>query len=159
MAMTSRERLMAAMRGEEVDKIPCSPRIGRALAIYYDDSDMDDDSQNYYSENVNVDNEMDNPNLFPPDGDHKGKRHSKTISARSIQNGIILALEKCPHNTCTTKSLTKRVLKELGIITRGNPRLELEKRVKRNVVVLVQKGHVQEYKAKNNRLRLLQKNI
>ncbi|MFH1699802.1 MAG: AAA domain-containing protein [Candidatus Zixiibacteriota bacterium] len=123
----------------------------------YDDSDMDDNGKNYRGDNVNSTNKRDHPDLFPHNGNHKGKRHSKSISASLIQNGIISALERCPHNTCTTKSLTKRVLKELGIITRGNPRLELEKRVKRNVGVLVQKGQVQEYKAKNNRLRLLKK--
>ncbi|NUP99872.1 MAG: hypothetical protein HUU35_08455, partial [Armatimonadetes bacterium] len=33
--MTARERLMAAMRREEVDKVPCSPRLGEALKILY----------------------------------------------------------------------------------------------------------------------------
>ncbi len=127
--------------------------------VSYDDSDMGDDSENYYSKNVNSKEERDRPDLFSANGDHKGKRHSKNISASLIQYGIISALANCPNNTCTTKSLTKRVLKELGIITRGNPRLELEKRVKRNVGVLVQKGQVQEYKAKNNRLRLLNRGL
>lgn len=127
--------------------------------VSYDDSDMDDDGQNYDPDNVSNKAVRDHPDLFSPNGDHKVKRQPKAISASLIQNGIISALEKCPNNTCTTKSLTKRVLKELGIITRGNPRLELEKRVKRNVGVLVQKGHVQEYKAKNSRLRLLHKGM
>ena len=35
--MTSRERLWAAMRHEPVDKVPCSPRLGVALNILYDD--------------------------------------------------------------------------------------------------------------------------
>ena len=35
--MTSKERLWAAARHEEVDKVPCSPRLGQALRILYDD--------------------------------------------------------------------------------------------------------------------------
>jgi len=35
--MTTRERLWAAMRHEPVDKVPCSPRLGVALNILYDD--------------------------------------------------------------------------------------------------------------------------
>ena len=39
--MTSRERLLAAARGGEVDKVPCSPRLGQALHILYDDYTSD----------------------------------------------------------------------------------------------------------------------
>ena len=35
--MTSRERLWAAAHLEEVDKVPCSPRLGQALRILYQD--------------------------------------------------------------------------------------------------------------------------
>ena len=40
-AMTSRERVWAAMRREAVDKVPCSPRLGQALNILYDDFQTD----------------------------------------------------------------------------------------------------------------------
>ena len=92
---------------------------------------------------------------FVTDDQHNGKQRSETIPAGAIRNAIIAALEKCPHNTCTAKSITSRVLKELGIITRGNPRLEFERRVTRNVGVLSQEGLIEEYKSKNKRLRLL----
>ena len=72
-----------------------------------------------------------------------------------IQNAIVNSLKKCPNHSCTLKSLTSRVLKELGVRTRGNPRLEFEKRVIRNLGALKRKGLVEEYKAKNKRLRLL----
>lgn len=35
--MTARQRLLAAMRREEVDKVPCSPRLGVGLNILYDE--------------------------------------------------------------------------------------------------------------------------
>ncbi len=79
----------------------------------------------------------------------------RDVPAVSIQEAIVSALKVCPHNTCTAKSMTKLVLRELGIITRGNPRAEFEKRVSRNLRHLVGKGAVQEYKATNKRLRLL----
>lgn len=85
----------------------------------------------------------------------KDKIHKESISARAIQSAIIAVLEKSPNNTCTVKSITSRVLKELGRITRGNPRLEFERRVMRNIKVLTQNGHVENYKSKNQRLRLL----
>jgi hypothetical protein len=83
------------------------------------------------------------------------KKRPETLSARTIQQAIVAVLHDCPNNTCSEKSITSRVLKELGVITRGNPRAEFEKRVKRNVGTLKRKGIVEEYKAKNKRLRLL----
>jgi very-short-patch-repair endonuclease len=83
-------------------------------------------------------------------------KRPENLSARSIQHAIIEALDGCPNQTCTAKSITSRVLKKLGVITRGNPRIEFDRRVKRNVGVLKRKRIVEEYKAKNKRLRLLQ---
>jgi len=74
----------------------------------------------------------------------------------SIQTAIVQSLQKCPNRSCTLKSLTSRVLRELHVSTRGNPRLEFEKRVMRNVGALKRKGFVEEYKAKNRRIRLLE---
>ena len=39
--MTPKQRLWAAMRREAVDKVPCSPRLGQALPILYDDFKTD----------------------------------------------------------------------------------------------------------------------
>lgn len=81
---------------------------------------------------------------------------SEERSPIDIQNAIINSLKKCPNYSCTLKSLTSRVLKEFGVRTRGNPRLEFEKRVMRNLGALKRKGLVEEYKAKNKRIRLLE---
>lgn len=88
--------------------------------------------------------------------------YARTLSKKAekmppfdIQNAIIKSLKKCPNYSCTLESLTGRVLKELGVLTRGNPRLEFEKRVMRNLGVLERKGIVEKYKAKNKRIRLL----
>lgn len=86
--------------------------------------------------------------------DHKVKKHPEKYSAKEIRTAIITVLKECPNHSCTAKSITSRVLKELNIKTRGNPRLEFERRVKRNIGVLKREGYVKEYKAKNMRLRL-----
>jgi hypothetical protein len=82
-------------------------------------------------------------------------KRPEDLSARTIQQSIKAALADCSHQTCTTKSITSRVLKKLGIRTRGNPWAEFDRRVKRNIGVLKRKGIVEEYKAKNKRLRLI----
>lgn len=87
------------------------------------------------------------------------RRRSAEMPPLDIQNAILHSLQKCPNYSCTLKSLTSRVLKELGVLTRGNPRLEFEKRVMRNLGALERKGLVSEYKAKNKRIRLLDAEI
>jgi len=83
------------------------------------------------------------------------RRRPEEMPPRDIQDAILHSLQKCPNHSCTLKSLTTRVLKELGVLTRGNPRLEFEKRVMRNLGVLKSKKQVEEYKAKNRRVRLV----
>jgi hypothetical protein len=74
----------------------------------------------------------------------------------TIQTAITTVLRDCPNHTCTLKSITSRVLKHLSIRTRGNPRVDFEKRVMRNIGTMKRKGLVEEYKAKNRRLRLIE---
>jgi very-short-patch-repair endonuclease len=83
------------------------------------------------------------------------KRRPEDMPPQDIQTAILKSLQKCPNHSCTLKSLTSRVLKQLGVLTRGNPRLEFEKRVMRNLGALKRKGIAEEYKAKNRRVRLL----
>jgi len=78
----------------------------------------------------------------------------QSITTTEIANSIIQALEKCPHYSCTIDSLTSRVLKELGIITRGKPRKIFELRVKRSLTNLKNQNIVIEYKSKNKRIKL-----
>jgi very-short-patch-repair endonuclease len=113
-----------------------------------------------------VDNDEDDLEQFPPTENTSGRldralefvrlqrRRSEDLPPLEIQHAIVQVLEKCPNHTCTLKSLTSRVLKQLGILTRGNPRLAFEKRVMRNLGPLKRKELVEEYKAKNKRIRL-----
>lgn len=83
-------------------------------------------------------------------------RRTEDIAADEIQNAILQALAKCPNYSCTLHSLTARVLKELGVLTRGKPRETFERRTVRAVSILEKRGLIETYKAKNRRLRLLQ---
>ncbi len=82
-------------------------------------------------------------------------RHPQEISSNEIKEAICRSLEKRPNHTCKLDSLTTIVLKELGVITRGNPRMEFEKRVMRCLGALEESERIEKYKAKNRRIRLL----
>lgn len=87
--------------------------------------------------------------------DGRSRKRPDQVSASEIQDAIIQSLRKCPNRTCTLQSLTSRVLRELGVLTRGNPRLEFEKRVMRNLSILETEDIIERYRAKNRRVRLL----
>lgn len=81
-------------------------------------------------------------------------RRPEDVPTAEVQEMIVNALAKCPNTTCTEHSITSRVLKELGILTRGKPYADFERRVMRSVAVLAMRGQLERYKAKNKRLRL-----
>ena len=79
----------------------------------------------------------------------------RDFSARDLQTAILKALEGRPNQSIATKALTQAVCKQLSIITRGQPRMELDKRIRWGLGVLKRTGLVEEYKAKNVRVRLI----
>ncbi len=87
---------------------------------------------------------------FTPPG-----RRTEDITAAEIQGAILQVLSKCPNHSCTLHSLTARVLKEIGVLTRGKPREAFERRTIHCVGMLENSGRVETYKAKNRRLRLV----
>jgi nitric oxide reductase activation protein len=92
----------------------------------------------------------DSENDFSPSG-----RRTEEIAAAEIQDAILRVLSKCPNQSCTLHSLTSRVLKEVGVLTRGKPREAFEGRTMRCVNILEKGGRIETYKAKNRRLRLV----
>ena len=89
------------------------------------------------------------------DWSRRRQRRPENLPPATIQTAITSVLQGCPNHTCTIKSITSRVLKHLSIRTHGNPRADFEKRVMRNIGAMKRKGFVEEYQAKNRRLRLL----
>ncbi|MEW5923119.1 MAG: AAA domain-containing protein [Candidatus Zixiibacteriota bacterium] len=119
-----------------------------------------DVESNKITEDDNGEDEEESQNelfLFETNMAARNQRHRRIdeISASEIQNAILESLRKCPNHSCTLQSLTSRVLRELGVLTRGNPRLEFEKRVLRNLGNLERKEIIEKYRAKNRRIRLL----
>ncbi len=93
---------------------------------------------------------------FSEDAVHaQSSRRPEEVSSTAISSGILRALKKCPNHSCTLHSLTGRVLKEVGVLTRGRPRVKFEKRIMRMVNILDKKGLIEKYKATNERVRLL----
>lgn len=87
----------------------------------------------------------------------QSRRHPEEVSSQELSDAIINALKNCPNHSCTYHSLTVRVLKEVGVLTRGKPRVRFERRVNRMTNSLCEKDRIEKYKAKNERVRLLQK--
>lgn len=106
------------------------------------DDDGVDDDENYSSDGSESD--------FTVSG-----RRAEEVTAADIRDAILQALSKCPNHSCTLHSLTARVLKEIGVLTRGKPREAFERRTMRCVNMLEKDGRIETYKAKNRRLRLV----
>lgn len=81
-------------------------------------------------------------------------RKLETVETAAIQQTILNVLANCPNQSCTLDSIVTRVLKDLGIIKRGKPRMEFEKNVSKSLGILIRKNKVEKYKSKNMRIRL-----
>ncbi|MEA3429470.1 MAG: AAA domain-containing protein, partial [Thermodesulfobacteriota bacterium] len=116
------------------------------------------DSDNYGEADENG-SEQDGQGLSPCNGtpNIQSRRHPEEVSTQEISDAIINALKICPNHSCTLHSLTGRVLKEVGVLTRGKPRARFERRVNRMANALCEKDRIEKYKAKNERIRLLRK--
>lgn len=112
-----------------------------------DDDTAEDDDGAYDEEESSSD---DSGNDFGQSG-----RRADEIPSTEIQDVILSVLSKCPNHSCTLHSLTSRVLKEVGVLTRGNPRVEFERRVMQSVDILEKRERIEKYKAKNRRIRLI----
>jgi very-short-patch-repair endonuclease len=92
-------------------------------------------------------------------GSAVANRKAEDITAGEIEAAVIQALSKCANHTCTMKSITARVLRECGVLTRGKPREVFERRTTRCVAKLEEDGRIRTYKSKNWRLRLVQRDL
>jgi very-short-patch-repair endonuclease len=135
-----------ALRGlwEALEERGIHPASWQPLEDVPADEEPDD------KEETNNDVEEDAPETVVVNG-----RRPEDVSPAEVQEMIVKSLAKCPNATCTEHSITSRVLKELGILTRGKPYADFERRVMRSVAVLTMRGQLQRYRAKNKRLRLV----
>lgn len=77
------------------------------------------------------------------------------VEPAAIQQAILQVLTESPNHSCIRDKVTKLVLGKLGIRTRGKPRERFDKRVKMNIGALKRKGLIEEYRARNRRIRLV----
>lgn len=90
-------------------------------------------------------------------------KHPTQFAPEEVEGAIILVLKDCSNYTCVKgdldspkqSDLTAKVCKHLGIRTRGTPRRQFGETVMKAVKSLIREGYIQEYKAKNIRLRLV----
>ena len=93
------------------------------------------------------------------------KKHGSTVtsvdqvlskSSRELGRVICAILEECPNQSSKKDDLTKRVAKCFQIRTSGEPRRKLTRKIGWAITHLKKAGKVEEYKAKNIRIRLKQ---
>src|SRR5690606_30089285 len=99
---------------------------------------------------------------LPEDAFEGNGKHPSEYTALELETTILAVLAECPNGSCVKgdlwspkqSDLTAKVCKALGIRTRGLPRRALGQAVFKAVESLAEKGSIEEYKAKNDRLRL-----
>jgi hypothetical protein len=101
---------------------------------------------------------MFNDDIITPSVDVVHKRADE-INNSEISNAIIHILKNRPNNSCKIGSISTEVLRKFGVITRGNPRIEFEKRVLQCVNVLITKDQIEKYNTQKNRRIRLSENI
>jgi len=72
----------------------------------------------------------DSGNIFCTSG-----RRVEEITSSGIENAILSVLAMCPNHSCKLHSQTSRVLREVDVLARVNPRIEFEKRIRRCLAV------------------------
>jgi len=145
------ERLWEVL--EEIGVCPVEPQS-------FDDSELDDEDNDYGLDDDEADAEYGGQDDDMSENDYRdfgsfSSRRTDEVSMQEIKDTILNVLSKCPNQTSTLDSMTARVLKELRILTRGNPRKEFEKKLLRCIGVLERDENIEQYKSKNKRLRLM----
>lgn len=78
-----------------------------------------------------------------------------SFTNRGMGKVICDILEDCPNFSSKKDDLTKRVCRHFSINTHGSPREQLTKKIGWALTYLKRTGRVEEYKARNIRIRLL----
>lgn len=139
---------------EERDIFPSSRSMDLGHEVALEEEDWGASDGDAAEDDDDVDDENGSSNDSEKDFSPSARR-AEEITAAEIQDAILRVLSKCPNQSCTLHSLTSRVLNEVGVLTRGKPREEFERRTMRSVSILEKHGRIETYKAKNRRLRLV----
>lgn len=107
------------------------------------------------SDDFLLDFENETPDVEDEIGSSRTGRNVESLTAIEVQEALLEVLADCPNHSCTINSAPSRVLKFLGIRTRGDPMARFKTRLNHNIRALVDKGKVECYTATNRRIRLL----
>lgn len=77
------------------------------------------------------------------------------LKNRALCETIILILDVRPNNSCKKETMTSLVCSFYGVITRGKPRIKVQRKVNSAIRHLIKRKILREYKAKNVRIQLL----
>ena len=138
---------------EERSIFPTASEGDKSIAIHGDENKKKTEKQTGTSQSRQQERES----VDGPRGtDNPSTRRPEEVTTSEIQDAIYRALSKCPNQSCKIDSMTKLVLQDLGVLTRGKPRAEFEKRIRRGLVTLEKRGLIERYNtAKNKRVRIL----
>lgn len=147
---------------------PETPEIEIAIELDQDKigSTSSEDGSNSHAEDLLLEDteEVDQQGslLFPESSDvaevvegAKNTKNVRELTPADIQSSILTILSKRPNNSIAVKSIASEVCRAQSIRTRGGPRKDLEKRIMRSLGVLKRQDKIEQYKAKNVRIRLL----
>lgn len=77
-----------------------------------------------------------------------------SLDGEQLRTLIVTVLEQRPNNSVKRDDLAKEVLREIGVRTSGQPRLDFERKLLRQVHNLSDQNVIEEYRSKNRRIRL-----
>jgi very-short-patch-repair endonuclease len=78
-----------------------------------------------------------------------------TLTNKVLGEAIISILGERPNNSCKKETMTTLVCQYYNVLTRGNPRIKIQRKVNGVLTHLKKKKFAREYKAKNIRIQLM----
>lgn len=126
-----------------------------------DDNNSTEEESNLLEGSFNhqdIDSIEDNAKGLKFSSDYKSKKSIddlNELSNKDLENSVVNILLNSPNNTCMIDGVSTKILKELEVRTRGNPRKQFDKKVKQAISSLARKGKIYKYKAKNERIGLV----
>ena len=73
---------------------------------------------------------------------------------KDLGEAIVSILGERPNNSCKKETMTSLMCQYYNIITHGNPRIKIQRKVNGAITYLKKKKFIREYKAKNIRIQL-----
>jgi len=106
-----------------------------------------------WSKTASLNNKSEKPR---PNNKIKSAEDLIKLTNKALGETIILILDDRPNNSCKKETMTTLVCNFYSVITRGKPRIKVQRKVNSAISYLIKRKIIREYKAKNVRIQLLQ---